>query len=57
VLFRREVRVGGRRTNTGLGGDHANRQAGEALSAKYLNRGVAEPINGIGLLGGQSASG
>ena len=56
MLFRGEVRVGGRGADTGLRGDHPDGQSGEALAAQDVDRGPAEPVDGVGLLGRQPAS-
>ena len=55
MLLGREVGVGGRRPDTGLGGHAAHGQTGETLSAQELDRGPAQTIDGVGLLGGQTA--
>jgi predicted O-methyltransferase YrrM len=57
VLFRGEVRVRRRRANTGLRGDHTNCQPGESFSAQHSNSGVAQPVDGVGLLSGKASSG
>ena len=55
VLLGREVCVRGRRPDTGLGGHPSHGQTGETLSAQELDRGPAQTIDGVGLLGGQTA--
>ena len=57
VFFRREIRVRRGGADSGFGRDHTNRQSGEAFSAQHADRGLAQPVNGVGLLGGQSPSG
>ena len=57
MFFGGKVRVCGGGANTGLRCDHTNRQPGEAFSAQHTNRGIAQPVDGVGLLGGQAASG
>ena len=55
MLLRREVRVGGGRTDPGLGGHAAHGEARETLAVKKLDRGPSEAIDSVGLLGGQTA--
>ena len=55
VLLGREVRVGRGGSDTGLGGHPAHGQSGESLAAEELDRGPAQPVDGVGLFGGQTA--
>ena len=55
MLLGREVGVGGGRPDAGLGGHSAHGQTGETLAAQELDRGPAQTIDGVGLLGGQTA--
>jgi hypothetical protein len=55
MFLRREVGVGGSRTDACLGGNAAHGQACEAIPIQEFHRGPTESINGVGLLGGQTA--
>ena len=55
VLLGREVGVGGGGSDAGLGRHATHGQTGETISAEEFDRGPAQTIDGIGLLGGQTA--
>ncbi len=55
VFLGGEVGVGGGRADTGLGGDSPHGQTGESFAAQEVDRGPAQAIDGVGLLGGQTA--
>jgi len=55
MLFRREVRIGGGRSNARLGGHATHGKAGKSLTAQEVDSGPAEAVYGIGLFGGQTA--
>jgi hypothetical protein len=55
MFLRREVRVGRGRADAGFGGHPAHGQPGESLAIEQLECGPAEAVDGVCLLGGQSA--
>ena len=57
MLLRREVGVRGRRADAGLGGHPPHGQPGESVAAEEVDRGPAQPVDGVGLFGGQTAPG